>query len=86
MDDWEAVCGDLTKAHDLRGFVDGLDEKAVEELNGLALARLARLVCEAMADATSVNEPGDRSTPAGSEPVRFPSQGQLRVAVPLGVG
>jgi hypothetical protein len=72
MDAWETAGGDLTGAHGRRCFVDGLDNDAADELGGLALTRLARLVFEAKAETEKTHVPGDDTHPAAPDglPVR----------------
>ncbi|GII24781.1 hypothetical protein [Planosporangium mesophilum] len=71
MDEWEAAGGDVTSAQGRRSFVDNLDDGATDELSGLALTKLARLVSEEQrrmfderhTDDTSVTVPGPLPTP-----------------------
>ncbi|MGC9668652.1 hypothetical protein ACNTMW_19105 [Planosporangium sp. 12N6] len=64
MDDWESTDGDLTRAQDRERFVAGLDDDAAYELDGLALAGLARLVRAEQAAAAPVRPlVEDRRTP-----------------------
>jgi hypothetical protein len=80
MDEWEAAGGDVTSAHGRRSFLDDLDDDATDELSGLALTQLARLVSEEqrrmfderLTDNTSVTVPG---------PVPAPRQRYRPVAV-----
>ncbi|GII22562.1 hypothetical protein [Planosporangium mesophilum] len=79
MDAWETAGGDLTSVDDRRRFVASLDNDTADELDGLALTRLARLVRAAKAEThTTAGVPRGAPGPAG-----LPRQGATgRAAVP----
>lgn len=79
MEVWETAGGDLTSAHDRRCFIDDLDNDAADELGGLALTRLARLVFAAKAETATTPMLGYDSHPVTPDPVCLPRQGHRRL-------
>jgi hypothetical protein len=72
MDAWGTASGDLTSTNGRRRFVD---DNATDELSGLALTRLARMVFTEKARTAETRMPGDDTSPAAPDPVRVPRQG-----------
>jgi hypothetical protein len=80
MDAWETASGDLTSPEERRHFVGGLDDDATDELAGLALTRLARLVFETKAETEKTHMPGDHTDSAAPDPACVPRQAHRRPA------
>jgi hypothetical protein len=80
MDEWEAAGGDLNGARDRRRFVDGLDNDAADELGGLALSGLVRMVLAEKVSAGERCKPGQDSFVAAPDLGSRPRYGYRRVA------